>query len=125
MQLVLIDSVAGIALLATIGLVASRRPRVESRSLRRLGWILVAVPLPSVVALHLSGQLPQTTDQAAFLTAVVAFAVGAALVLSDDEEDWREELESDSPPWWPQFERDFREYSSRPRTRPGAPLTRV
>jgi len=54
--------------------------------------------------------LPASLDQAAFLAGVGAFAVGAALVLGREEDDWREPAEAPSPPWWPAFERDLRHY---------------
>ena len=118
MRLVLLDAAAGIGLLATITLSARRAPQRRPRHVRTLGWMLVAGPLPLAVALHAAGRLPPTTDQVAFLSAVAAFAIGAALVLSvDDEEDQRGEADDDSPPWWPEFEREFRAYARRPPTR--------
>jgi hypothetical protein len=54
--------------------------------------------------------LPTSVDQAAFLTGVAAFALGAALLLGRDEEDWREKNNKDDTPWWPAFERDLHEY---------------
>ncbi|HEX6663505.1 MAG TPA: hypothetical protein VF025_07490 [Gaiellaceae bacterium] len=120
MLLVLLDAAVGILLLTTIGLAAASRRRVRSQRLRVLGFALVAVPLPLAVALHLTLRLPGTADQAAFLAGVAAFALGAALVLRADEgDDWGEEHEDDSPPWWPAFEREFRVYArtSPPRRR--------
>jgi hypothetical protein len=112
MRLLLLDAAAGIGLLATITLSARRAPQKRSRHVRALGWMLVAGPLPLAVALHAAGRLPPTTDQVAFLSA------GAALVLSvDDEEDQRGDADDDSPPWWPEFEREFRAYARRPPTR--------
>jgi hypothetical protein len=50
---------------------------------------------------------------------VAAFAAGALLVLSsDDEDDLHGSTDPENPPWWPDFEREFRDYerrSSRPR----------
>ena len=74
---------------------------------------MVAIPLPLAVALHVVRALPPANDQALFVTGVVAFAIGSALLLgSRENDDWRDEG-GDSPPWWPQFERDFRRYSQR------------
>ena len=96
-------------MLATIILFARRAPQQRSRHVRAFGWVLVAGPLPLAVALHAAGRLPPTADQVVFLSAVAAFAVGAALVLSvDDDEDQRGDADDDSPPWWPEFEREFR-----------------
>ena len=106
-----LDAAVGVLLLAVILLAAQRaRRRAVSPRLRACGWVLIAGPLPLAVALHTILQLPEGIDQAAFLAGVAAFAVGAALILSGEEEDWREERDEDSPPWWPAFERDLREY---------------
>jgi hypothetical protein len=118
MRVLLLDAAAGIGLLATITLSAQRAPQKRSRNVRTLGWVLVAGPLPLAVALHAAGRLPPTADQVAFLSAVAAFAIGAALVLSvDDQDDLRDDADDDSPPWWPEFEREFRAYARRPPTR--------
>jgi hypothetical protein len=119
MRLLLLDVGAGILLLATIALLARRSPREHSQRVRALGWALVIGPLPLTVALHVAGRLPPAVDQPVFLAAVAAFAVGAALVLSvDDEDEPRGGDDGDSPPWWPEFEREFRAYARRPRPRP-------
>ena len=111
MRLIKLDAILGVLLLAAIFLVSQRAPRrVVSARLRACGWVLVAGPLPLAVALHAFAQLPKVIDQAAFLVGVAAFAVGAALILSGTDEDWREERDEDSPPWWPAFEHDLREY---------------
>ncbi|HEU5211796.1 MAG TPA: hypothetical protein VFU10_03430 [Gaiellaceae bacterium] len=111
MRVVLLDAAAGGFLLAAIAVAAQRRgSRARSRRVRFLGWVLVAVPLSVAVMLHLLVPLPTSLDQAAFLAGVAAFAVGAALVLRRDEDDWREAGEAPSPPWWPAFERDLGDY---------------
>jgi hypothetical protein len=118
MRVLLLDAAAGIGLLATITLSTRRAPQKRSHHVRALGWMLVAGPLPLAVALHAAGRLPPTADQVTFLSAVAAFAIGAALVLSvDDEEDQRGDADDDSPPWWPEFEREFRAYARRPPAR--------
>jgi predicted tellurium resistance membrane protein TerC len=122
MTLIVLDAVLGAMLLVVIAL-ASRAPAQKSDEARATGWLLVAVPLPLVVVLHVAGILPRTTDQALFVTGIVAFAVGSALVLgSRDDDDWREAVD-DSPPWWPEFERELEEYSRR--KSPRRPLARV
>ena len=111
MGVVFFDAAAGGFLVAAIVVAAQRRGgRACSRRLRALGWALVAGPLPAAVMLHLLLPLPTGVDQAAFLAGVAAFAVGAALVLGREEDDWREPAEAPSPPWWPAFERDLRAY---------------
>ena len=118
MRFLLLDAAAGIGLLATITLSARRAPQKRSRNIRAFGWVLVAGPLPLAVALHAAGRLPPTADQVVFLSAVAAFAIGAAIVLSvDEEEDQRGDADDDSPPWWPEFEREFRAYARRPPAR--------
>jgi hypothetical protein len=111
MRLLPLDAAVGVLLLAAI-ILAARRPgrRALSRRVRACGWLLVAGPLPAAVAAHAILQMPEGLDEALFLAGVAAFAVGAALVLSGDEEDWRQEQDEVSPPWWPAFERDLREY---------------
>lgn len=46
---------------------------------------------------------------------MVAFGVGAFLILPWDGEDERGEAarDPDPAPWWPEFEREFRAYSDR------------
>ena len=111
MGVVFFDAAAGGFLLVAIAVAAQRRGgRACSRRLRALGWVLVAGPLPAAVMLHLLLPLPTEVDQAAFLAGVAAFAVGAAVVLGREDDDWREPAEAASPPWWPAFERDLRAY---------------
>lgn len=111
MRVVLLDAAAGGFLLAAIAVAAQKRGgRACSQRLRAFGWVLVAGPLPAAVMLHLLLPLPTGVDQAAFLAGVAAFAIGAALVLGREEDDWREPAEAPSPPWWPAFERDLHDY---------------
>jgi hypothetical protein len=111
--LLAVDIGVGVALVALIAALAVRPAHRRSERSRTLGWVLVAGPLPAAVCLHLVGVLSPNTDQIVFLASVLAFAVGAALLLGtaddDEEEDWREGSD-DSPPWWPDFERQLRDY---------------
>jgi len=112
-----LDLTLGALLLAAIAL-SSRAPAQRSDRVRLAGWTLVALPLPAAVAIHLANLLPRTTDQSLFVTGVVSFAIGSALLLgSRENDDWRE-AGDDSPPWWPEFEREFRRYADGPRTKP-------
>ena len=72
------------------------------------------MPLPAAVAVQVLHPLPAGLGRAAFIGGVVAFAVGAVLVLSGEDRD-QEPGSSDEPepPWWPDFERDFRAYAHR------------
>jgi len=111
MGVALLDAAAGGFLVAAIAVAARRRGgRARSQRVRALGWVMVAGPLPVAVMLHLLLPLPPSVDQAAFLAGVAAFAVGAALVLGREEDNWSESEEEPSPPWWPAFERDLHDY---------------
>jgi hypothetical protein len=111
MRLLPLDAVVGVLLLAAIAFAAQRSSRsTPSARVRASGWALVAGPLPLAVLLHLIFPPRESIDQAAFLAGAAAFAIGALIILSRDTEDWREEADESSPPWWPAFERNFREY---------------
>lgn len=119
--MVLVDLAIGLALISAIGLAAARPRSASSSSRRLLGWALIAVPLPAAVVLHLFASLAPTVDQAVFVAGCVLFGVGALIVLtSDGEEDWRE-ADTEPPPWWPEFEREFRAYD-RTHSRPRVPV---
>jgi len=106
-----VDVGVGVALVALIAALARRPAHRRGEHSRALGWALVAGPLPVAVSLHLAGVLSPNRDQFVFLGSVLAFAVGAALLLgaAEDDENWREGTD-DSPPWWPEFERELRDY---------------
>jgi uncharacterized membrane protein len=114
-SLLLADALIGALLVGAIVFAAKRPSASAPRARALLGWVLVAVPLPLVVASHLLSPLSVAFDQAAFIAAVAAFAVGAALLLAGDDR-WERSMSSDDPDppvWWPEFERDFRAYASR------------
>jgi hypothetical protein len=116
MSLLVLDAALGILLITAV-VVSRRLRRQDAGHVRAIGWGLVAIPLPLAVALHVFRTLPTASDQTLFFTGIVAFAIGSALLLgSRDDGDWREQGD-DSPPWWPEFEREFRRYSQRPRVR--------
>ena len=119
MPILLVDLMLGIALVATVAVGATRGPLFASERRRVLGWLLIAVPLPLAVGIQLLAPLPPALGETAFVAGVAAFAAGALLVLSsDDEDDLREGTDPETPPWWPEFEREFDEYvrrTSRPR----------
>jgi hypothetical protein len=118
--ILVIDVVLGAALVATV-LLGARRTALGASTRRRrvVGWLLIALPLPLAVGIEVFAPLPPVFAEAAFVAGVAAFAAGALLVLSgDDGDDKRGDPDPESPPWWPQFEREFRAYarrSSRPR----------
>ncbi len=127
MRLLLIDAAMGVLLLAAItGAAMGANRRKQSSSRKALGWILVCLPLPLAVGLHLTARLPETSDQAAFLVGVAAFAIGAALILrSGGDDDFRHERDEEPPPWWPDFEREFQEYALESRAHRGKQLVRT
>jgi uncharacterized membrane protein len=111
MRLILLDALIGLLLLAVIAAAAyKRRRRIRSARVCTCGWILLALPLPAAVVAHLTLQLSTRIDQAFFIAGAASFAIGAVIVLGNEDEDWHQESEDDLPPWWPAFERDFREY---------------
>jgi hypothetical protein len=112
----LVDLVLGLALLTTIGFVAMRSPLTAHAPGRRLvGWLLVALPLPIVVASSLLMPSSPLGGEAAFVFGVLAFAIGVVLLLSGggDAKDEGGEADLDPAPWWPDFERQFRAYARR------------
>jgi hypothetical protein len=105
----------GLSLLAVIAVAARRSPRpTSSRARHPIGYALIAAPLPLAVALHLFVWPGSTLDRIAFIVGVIAFGVGALLVLPGDDEGEHPELpdDPDPAPWWPDFEREFREYAA-------------
>jgi hypothetical protein len=111
-----VDLVLGIGLLASIGLVATRWRLAAEAPRASLGWLLIGVPLPLVVASRLTLPSSPLGGQTAFLVGVLAFAAGAALILSgrDEADDSEGRPEGPDPaPWWPEFEREFRSYARR------------
>jgi hypothetical protein len=86
-----------------------------SAGLRLVGWVLIAVPLPAALALHLSLLHSGRLDQTLFISALLAFALGAVLVLARDRDDGGGREDDPEPHWWPAFERSFQDYVSAPR----------
>jgi hypothetical protein len=117
----------GLTVLAVIAVAAWRSPKpTSSRARRSFGYVLIVVPLPLAVALHLFVWPASALDRIAFVVGVIAFGVGALLVLPSDDEDEQQNDRTDDPdpaPWWPDFERDFRAYA-RANVRPTKVRTR-
>jgi len=107
-----LDVAMGIVLLALIGVVSAYRPVAVSAAARRAGWVLVAVPLPAAVSCHLFLFHRGPLDESLFLSGVLAFALGAVLVLGRDEDDDGAGDDGLDPRWWPEFERAFHDYVS-------------
>lgn len=97
--------------------VAAIRPITTTPRARAIGCALVVVPLPAAVAVHLFFLHTGRLDQALFASALLAFGLGAVLVLGRDDGDDRRSPGDPDPHWWPEFEREFRTYA-RSRSRP-------
>lgn len=118
MPILLLDLVLGAALVTTVALATRARVGRPVRRWRAVGWLLIAIPLPLVVGLQVFMPLPPGFGESAFVAGVAAFACGALLVLGSEDDDRPEGgAEPGDPPWWPDFERDFRAYAAR-RSRP-------
>src|SRR5262245_40323771 len=112
----LVDLMLGLALLATIGVAAARPPLTAQIPGRRLiGSLLIALPLPLVVVSRLFMPSSPFGSEIAFVLGVVFFAGGVVRVLAggDDKEGVDRPQDLEPPPWWPDFEREFRTYASR------------
>jgi hypothetical protein len=111
----LVDLVVGLMLVGTIALAATRSLSARrSPLLRVLGWALVAVPLPLTVGFRLFMPSHPAGGEAPFVLSVVAFAFGAVLILARGSEG-NSQADGDTvpAPWWPEFEREFRDYARR------------
>ena len=105
-----LDLAIGACLVAAIGLATAFAPQRQER-VRLAGWLLVALPLPLAVALHLVRAVDGAEDQALFAGGALAFAIGAFLVLGSDGGGFsRGRDDGPDPEWWPDFERPFRAY---------------
>ena len=113
--MLVIDSMLAMVLVAAVALgLKGTLSGASSQRRRAVGWLLVAVPLPLAVGIEAFASPPRVLADAAFVAGLTAFALGALLVLShDDEDDRRPDADPDSPPWWPDFEREFRAYARR------------
>jgi hypothetical protein len=123
MPIVVVDLVLGVALVATVAIAArcSAAGAASSDLQRAAGWLLIALPLPLAVVVEAVAPPPPALAQITFVVAIVAFAVGSLLVVRHDGGDGlRDGDQPETPPWWPDFEREFRAYargSGRPRAR--------
>ena len=111
MRLLLLDAAAGIVLLATITLSARRAPQKRSRHVRALGWMLIAGPCRSPSLCTLPGACPRQPTRSPFSRLWLPSRSECPRPQVDDEDDERGDADDDSPPWWPEFEREFRAYA--------------
>ena len=121
MPILVVNLVLGVALVAAVAVGAGRSSTGTcSERQRVLGCLLIALPLPLAVVIEVFGPpLPPGLAETTFVAGVAAFAAGSLLVLRrDGGDDSRGSVDPETPPWWPEFEREFRSYarrSSRPR----------
>jgi hypothetical protein len=84
----------------------------------RVGGALVASSAGLALVAVLHRQHPD--GRLLFLAVFALFLTGALLLVADGGDDDGDDGR-DEPPWWPEFESDFRRYAARPRR----PLSRV
>jgi len=127
------------ALVAWVLLLGRQCRRGRWPWLRRLGVALVPGCLfIDAAALMAAVRWPSQASNSfilALLWLAVLFSVTAFFALrmpgddGDDGDDWRSPEEGPEPPWWPDFERQFRDYTRRgpraPARPPNTPTTGV
>ncbi len=111
------DAAIGVAVVGLIALAPWVCARLDLRRATALGVPLVLLLPLVVVAGPRPGSAP-FESQTLFLVALLAFAIGSALLVAAAEGDggWGSgggPGDSPEPPWWPDFERDFRRYAGR------------
>lgn len=105
----------GLAVVAAISAAPLYAPRVRVRRSSPLGTALVLAAVGLVCCCAgASSDFPLRGELA--LAAFPLLLAGTLLLLGDGRGDGRGGLgRDDEPPWWPEFEREFRRYSRRPR----------
>jgi len=111
----------GTATVAAIALAPLYASRLKVTGSSRLGFGLVAASmLLGATSAATAGMLTPPKDEL-FLTLFALLLAGTLLILADDPEDrdddgrGRDDFDGD-PPWWPDFEDGFREYTRRRRS---------
>lgn len=114
MSMLWFDICFGVFAVGAIAALPLCAQRVKSSPLRRrVGFGLLAIPLPSAVALSFARDPRELLSQLLLIIGIVSFVAGALLVLADDSDGPPEggsRIDSD-PPWWPDFERAFQLYA--------------
>lgn len=105
--MVIAASVA-LVLVAVAGSPLLTRPLRIPRGHAAAGVGLVVVPLPGVSVLGAAGVLELPLW--ALVPLLVLFLVGVLLIVAGDDDPPREDAGYPDPPWWPDFEREFRAY---------------
>lgn len=107
----LLTLTCGIAAVVAVALAPLYVGRLPVAPAPRLGAALVtsSALLALVAVVH-----PRHPDgRLVFLGAFALLLAGALLVLADERDDGDDD--AGEPPWWPEFESDFRRYAARPR----------
>ena len=104
----------GVAAVGAIFFAPLYAPRVRMRRSSSLGaaLVLLAVGLTFCCA-GAPGAFPLQPELV--LLAFPLLLAGAVLLLTGEPGDDPGWIDDDEPPWWPEFEREFRRYSLRPR----------
>ena len=108
--------VIGCTVVAAISAAPLYAPRLHLRRSHGLGTALVLAAVGIVCCCAgAPDRFPLGAELA--LCAFPLLLAGAVLLLSDEPggRDWDSGSDGDEPPWWPEFERDFRRYARRPR----------
>jgi len=110
----------GVGAIVTIALAPLYTDRLPSGSME-LGAALVAFAISAaLLGLMTTGATAAREDEL-FLTSFVLLAIGSVFVLGAEGHDDGPSGGADGdPPWWPEFESDFRNYARKTR-----PLARI
>jgi hypothetical protein len=112
----------GTATVAAVALSPLYAPRLKAMSSARIGTALVgAAVLFGAFSVATSGALVAPKDEL-FLCLFALLLLGTLLILADEPEDGDDpggshDDPSGDPPWWPEFEAGFSQYT-RPRRAP-------
>ena len=110
--------VVGVATVMAIALSPLYARAIGFPASTRLGAVLVTVAIGiGVCSVPLSAHA--WPADYGFLVLFVAFFVGALLILADDppgRDDDANDAPDGDPPWWPEFEAGFGDYSKQRRT---------
>lgn len=115
--MIVADVVVGLVAVALIAAAPFAVRRLDLGAAAAWGVPLVLV-LPVLVVVGPRFGTPGM-NQALFFGAVAAFAAGSAILVAagDDGDGGDSDPGSSDPPWWPDFEREFRRYARRRRVR--------
>jgi hypothetical protein len=120
------------ALLVWAGVLARQgrhKPWLRSSRLGyALAWTAVLADAATVATQRAQPSAKVSVVVVLWLAALLSVSAFVVLRAREDEDDHGSAAEPPEPPWWPEFERGFRDHvrgrSRRPAPRPGRPLAR-